>query len=616
MGNLSAEFLKGNYQLLFYPFLACLLSLFLTRFLIGFMPKLGFVDLPDARRIHKTPIPRGGGIAVIVAFFVILLLCTERLADEKYLELIIRFAIPASVLTITGLIDDRFNLPSKIKLFMQIVTGVLVWLFVFQIKNICGFCLPNYISLAFTVFWVIILINAFNLIDGMDGLASGLAAISSLCLAAWAFFTGQPNEILIIPLVMAGSCLGFLRYNFNPAKIFLGDTGSMFLGLFFAMYSLINVEKSVTLSALLIPALAAGVPLFDVFLAMWRRGVRKLSTGQGGIMVADKEHLHHRILNNLTSQRKAAIKIYILAIVVAFLGLMILFFERTIPVLGFFAILLFSFMLIRKIATIELLDSARLVVGNNKRHSFKLFWVQLSIPVVDFALLTTAALCSMWVSKINIIALSWELLILTAPVIMVLFLSGSYRIVFFRSGITEILRIFEYLLLAMILDCYLFYVFVYYHNETDKLLQFLIIYTLASVLTILAFRMGMAYIGLRMLWVFKQKALTGNDVKYVLIVGGGVKAEMYLCYSTRNWQDTQIKVVGIIDDNPGLHDMIVHGHPVLGSISDLDRIYRKHKINYIVLTSEISDEKLQKIREFVKDKDIQIIDFVVKKEFL
>lgn len=602
--------------MLFYPFLACLLSLFLTRFLIGFMPKLGFVDLPDARRIHKTPIPRGGGIAVILAFFVIMVLYTERLTNEKYLELVIRFAIPASVLTITGLIDDRFNLPSKIKLFMQIVTGVLVWLFVFQIKNICGICLPSYISLAFTVFWVIILVNAFNLIDGMDGLASGLATISSLCLAAWAFFTGQPNEILIIPLVMSGSCLGFLRYNFNPAKIFLGDTGSMFLGLFFAMYSLINVEKSVTLSALLIPALAAGVPLFDVFLAMWRRGVRKLSTGQGGIMVADKEHLHHRILNNLTSQRKAAIKIYTLAIVVAFLGLMVLFFERTIPVLGFFAILLFSFMMIRKIATIELLDSARLVVGKNKRHSFKLFWVQLSVPVIDFILLMAASLGAMWVSKVNIINLSWELLILTVPVVLVLFLSGSYRIVFFRSGITEILRIFEYLLLAMILDSYLFYIFVYFHNETDKLLQFLVIYALASVLIILGFRMGMAYIGLRMLWVFKQKALTGNDVSHVLIVGGGVKAEMYLCFNTRNWQDTQVKVVGIVDDNPGLHDMVVHGHPVLGSISDLDRIYRKHKINHIVLTSEISDEKLQIIREFVNGKDIRIVDFVVKKEFL
>lgn len=615
MGNLTAEFLKGNYQLIFYPFLACLLSLFLTRFMIGFLPKLGFVDLPDARRIHTNPIPRGGGIAVILGFFVILLLYTERLADGKYLEWVIRFAIPTSVLTLTGLIDDRFNLPSKIKLFMQIITGVLVWLFVFQIKNICGICLPSYISLAFTVFWVIILVNAFNLIDGMDGLASGLAAISSLCLAAWAFFTGQPNEILIIPLVMAGSCLGFLRYNFNPAKIFLGDTGSMFLGLFFAMYSLINVEKSVTLSALLIPALAAGVPLFDVFLAMWRRGVRKLSTGQGGIMVADKEHLHHRILNNLSSQRKAAVKIYFLAIAVAFLGLMILFFERTIPVLGFFAILLFCFMIIRKIAAIELLDSAKLVFKKNQ-HSFRLFWVQLSIPILDFLLLTAAALGAMWVCKINIINLSWELLILTIPVILVLFLSGSYRIVFFRSSITEILRIFEYLLLAMILNCYLFYIFVYFHNETDKLLQFLIIYSLAAVLAILVFRMGMAYIGLRMLWIFKQKTLSGNNVKNVLIVGGGVKAEMYLCFSTRNWQDTQVKVIGIIDDNPGLHEMVVHGHTVLGSICDLDRIYRKQKINHIVLTSEISDDKMQQIRDFVRGKDIQIVDFVVKKEFL
>lgn len=615
MGNLTAEFFKGNYQLIFYPFLACLLALFLTRFLIGFLPKLGLVDMPDARRIHTNPIPRGGGIAVILAFFVILLLYTERLADEKYLEWVIRFAIPTSVLTVTGLIDDRFNLPSKLKLFMQIITGVLVWLFVFKIKNICGFCLPDYISLAFTVFWVIILVNAFNLIDGMDGLASGLAAISSLCLAAWAFFTGQPNEILIIPLVMAGSCLGFLRYNFNPAKIFLGDTGSMFLGLFFAMYSLINVEKSVTLSALLIPALAAGVPLFDVFLAMWRRGVRKLSTGQGGIMIADKEHLHHRILNHLTSQRKAAVKIYFLAIAVAFLGLMVLFFERTIPVLGFFAILLFCFMIIRKIAAIELLDSAKLVFKKNQ-HSFRLFWIQLSIPILDFLLLLAVALGAMWVCKINIINLSWELLILTIPVILVLFVSGSYRIVFFRSSITEILRIFEYLLLAMILDCYLFYIFVYYHNETDKLLQFLIIYSLAAVLSILVFRMGMAYIGLRMLWIFKQKTLSGNDVKNVLIVGGGVKAEMYLCYSTRNWQDTQIKVIGIIDDNPGLHEMVVHGHTVLGSICELDRIYRKHKINHIVLTSEISDEKMQKIRDFVRGKDIQIVDFVVKKEFL
>ena len=210
-----------------------------------------------------------------------------------------------------GLWDDRFGMPAAVKLAGQAAVGGLAYMLDMHLGAFFGIALPVWIDLPATVFWFVAFINAFNLIDGMDGLATGLAAIAAFGLAGVFLIGSEPGDCLVM-LALLGACLGFLRFNFNPAQIFLGDTGSMFLGCTLAALALNTSTKSTTLMALVVPLLAVGIPMFDTFLAVWRRVARKFLEQDGGSAVfgADIDHLHHRLLKTGLSQRRVAALLY------------------------------------------------------------------------------------------------------------------------------------------------------------------------------------------------------------------------------------------------------------------------------------------------------------------
>ncbi len=277
--------------------------------------KLGAVDIPkDERRIHKKPIARLGGLAIVSGFFISILfnILNDALINSSVFQInkqMTGLLAGTLIIVAVGIIDDIYQLDAKVKLIFQIVSAVIVVISGIRIEVISNpvnglSALSPYVSYPLTVLWIIGITNAINLIDGLDGLAAGVSSIASLSL----FFVSvilRRWDVAIITAALAGSTLGFLPYNFNPAKIFMGDTGSTFLGFTLGVISIQGTLKSYTAIAIAIPLLVLGLPLFDTVFAVLRR----LISGKS-IMEADRGHLHHRLMDMGLSQKQSVVAMY------------------------------------------------------------------------------------------------------------------------------------------------------------------------------------------------------------------------------------------------------------------------------------------------------------------
>jgi UDP-GlcNAc:undecaprenyl-phosphate/decaprenyl-phosphate GlcNAc-1-phosphate transferase len=294
-------------QLFIIPFiLAALISSISTPLVRKLAFRVDAVDIPkDNRRIHKEPMPLIGGLAIAMGVFIGILIFMP--IDKTTISIL----LGGVVILIGGIIDDIKELSPRYKMVFQIVAGIILILGDVKVDFITnpfakgsGIMYLNWISIPITLFWVVGITNTLNFIDGLDGLSAGVAMISSLSLMAVAARFGYTNVIILAALV-AGACLGFLPFNFNPAKIFMGDTGALFLGFMLAAISIEGVMKSVAAIAVIAPILILGVPIFDTTFAIFRR----LLNGQS-VAAADKGHLHHRLLNKGFSQKKSVLILY------------------------------------------------------------------------------------------------------------------------------------------------------------------------------------------------------------------------------------------------------------------------------------------------------------------
>jgi UDP-GlcNAc:undecaprenyl-phosphate GlcNAc-1-phosphate transferase len=289
------------------PFIiSVVISLFMTPIARKIAIKVGAIDIPkDERRVHKKPIPLMGGLAIYVSIVVASIIFLS--VDKTLISII----VGGTIIFISGIIDDIKDLSPRGKLLFQILAAVIL---IFGDVKIDALTNPftqssnliplNGFSVPITIFWVVGITNTLNLIDGLDGLASGVAMIASL---SFLFVANKFNyiQVMIMSSIIAGSCLGFLPYNFNPAKIFMGDTGALFLGFMLAAVSIEGVMKSVATIAVVVPIIILGVPIFDTTFAIFRR----LLNGKS-IAEADKGHLHHRLLKMGFSQKKTVLILY------------------------------------------------------------------------------------------------------------------------------------------------------------------------------------------------------------------------------------------------------------------------------------------------------------------
>ena len=302
--------MEFNFFILWAAFLTSLvLALAFTPLAIWLAPKIGAMDIPkDERRVHVKPIPRFGGMAIFIGVMAsTLIFIMPAFIPGKTVEGIL---IGGALIYLFGVIDDLRDINPKLKLLGQVVCACIVYASGIRLDFINDFLggedllFSSVPAFLVTILWIVGITNAVNLVDGLDGLAAGIAAIASLCIAYAGYIHGHYVAATAM-LAVAGGALGFLPYNFHPAKIFMGDGGSQFLGFCLATFSLIQPVKSATVVAVAIPALVLGLPIFDTAFAILRRIIRRQS-----IIVADKEHLHHRIMRAGFGQRRSVMIMY------------------------------------------------------------------------------------------------------------------------------------------------------------------------------------------------------------------------------------------------------------------------------------------------------------------
>ena len=294
---------------------AAVVSLISTPVVRSLAFRVGAVDVPkDNRRMHNHPIPRMGGLAIFFGFILSVLLFVPLTQQLRTMLL------GAVVIVILGIFDDIYALPAMPKFMIQIAAALVAVLGgnrIFGLSNINIFSSDPYwelgwLSIPISVLWIVGITNAVNLIDGLDGLACGVSTISSMTLLVIALIMAEP-DVAILTAALAGACLGFLPYNMNPARIFMGDTGSTFLGYILAVVSIQGLFKFYTFISFAAPFLMLGLPIFDTCFAILRR----LAKGQSP-MAPDRGHIHHRLIDMGFSQKQAVAMLYVIS---AILGL-------------------------------------------------------------------------------------------------------------------------------------------------------------------------------------------------------------------------------------------------------------------------------------------------------
>ncbi len=292
-----------QYLLIFVT--AFILALIFTPVAIKIAPKIGAVDIPkDNRRMHTKAMPRFGGMAIYIGTV------TSMLIFLPFSTQLMGLIAGGTLIFLVGIIDDLKNLPAKVKLVCQILCAFILFQFSVRISFIGNpfgegyYFFPWIVQLLVTVIWIVGITNTINLIDGLDGLAGGVAFIASISIAYIAFINGR-TEASMAMLAIAGGALGFLPFNFNPAKIFMGDGGALFLGFMIAGFSVMSPMKSATMLATVVPVLVLGLPIFDTTFAILRRLINRRP-----IMEADKGHLHHRIMATGLGQRRTVLTLY------------------------------------------------------------------------------------------------------------------------------------------------------------------------------------------------------------------------------------------------------------------------------------------------------------------
>src|SRR3990172_741143 len=308
------------------------LSLFFTPLVISYATRVGAIDQPNERKVHNQPIPRLGGIAIYISFFLSLVLAMYINPDINALAGMspyhgVMLVISLTLVLFLGICDDLKPLSPGKKFIGQVLAASIVYMAGFRISAITHPLSPSLLDLGFlayplTIVWIVGITNAFNLIDGLDGLASGVALIVSVTIFAISLIRNDATTAMMA-ILMAGALIGFLRYNFQGARIFLGDSGSLFIGFTLAILSMQSSTKGSTAFAIIVPMLALGLPIMDTFLSMVRRLVKSILPANGKslglrgkistMFNPDRGHIHHQLVARGFSHKKVVLLLYLVS---------------------------------------------------------------------------------------------------------------------------------------------------------------------------------------------------------------------------------------------------------------------------------------------------------------
>ena len=607
---------------------SCVLTLILTPLVREVNRKLGMVDKPDPRRINKVPIPRGGGLALVIGIFasyaVFLAVSGRPALQGVHPGLFVKMSSLSVVMALVGLADDRFSLSPKIKLAAQVVVAALVWFWADLGFNDIWPSIPVWLDCALTVFWIVGAVNAFNLIDGLDGLASGLALIAVMGMAGGLFFVQNPQATMFYFAIMGG-LVGFLRYNYNPASVFLGDCGSMFLGFTVATLPLASHVENSFLVSVGVPLLAMGVPIFDTSLAILRRSIRHLIVRQKGergqddgndrVMTADADHLHHRILRSMgMNQRRAAWALYVLAASGVVVGLVGLSLKSRAAGLWLVALAAAAVVVFRDMATIELFDAGRLLnsVAHSRNVAVRRRWARLSIPfyvAVDLLILIGMFFLTSWALRITISTsmLRTSLPLRVAPTFFLLIFFHAYSTVWTRAQHSNFVRLF----LACVFGSVCGTVLVYYAPSVpaSHYKAFTLLYALLPFVSMTLVRILRGTIRDVFYAIDCSRLKARKDVSRILVYGAGLRYRSFRRELVRTTAANDRMIVGLLDDDLTLRGKRIGGIRILGTINQAPEIINEVNADAVVIACQISDEWLKVVKDILRPTGVKVTHF-------
>ncbi len=623
-------------QILKYPVVfavGAVLSLLLARAWGPRALRWGFVDRPGGRKEHGHPVPTAGGIAVFLAFHAacaaVFLLPWRPFAGQVPIDWWLRFLPLSAGMAALGFLDDRFNLPPAAKLAGQVALIATAYAVGLRIETFQGVPLPGGFDFLFTMLWFLALTNAFNLIDGVDGLAAGIAVIASVGVAASLLLRHAPGDVLLF-LGLAGACAGFLRYNFYPARVFLGDTGSLFIGFAFAALALSTHSKGPATAAIAAPLLAAGIPLFDSLLAIWRRTVRRVRAPNGarsgallGVGEADAEHLHHRLLREGRAPRQVALLLYAGTAGLVALGLLVTVFnDRALGILSL-AFLAGAYTVVRHLAWIELRDSGEAVMRGLatpvRRNRTLLVYVVLDLAVLG-GVLALALYAMQRVPGAAHVDLRRQW-VRHAPLdiglpFLALLLFRSYSRVWYLARISE----YAATGLAVVLG-YAIALGIHLTGSSAAaapgpwIVRFVLLAGVAAP----------AVVGLRAALRVAQDAShgalralrgAGERGERTLVCGAGHRTTLFL--RELAWPGVggpALDVVGLVADDSALRGHRVYGIPVLGHPEDVPRLVREHRVRAVYLVEDVPAEIEERMRAAAAEAGARVVRWeIVERE--
>lgn len=608
------------------------LSFVLTPTVRWLSVRLKALDVPNARKVHDRPIPRLGGVAIYIAFSLVMFLVFSPFAVVKNPFMTVGmhwwtgFLTASSIIVVLGAFDDIRTLGVRVKFLIQMLAAAVAMNFGYIIGQVelpwLGVIDLGLWSVPITLLWIVGLTNAFNLIDGLDGLASGAALISSLTLMGVAMLH-ENVELALLCAVLAGCVLGFLPYNFHPASIFLGDSGSLFLGFTLAVLSITASHKSTVAVSLLIPILAFGLPIMDTLLSMARRFLRAIHVWEtttsgtyriffmGGrtMFEGDRDHIHHRLMRLGINHGRAVIFLYAVCAVMGAGALIIASYSNFNTGLVLLAMGVAVAIGIRKLRyeELQLLQNGTLVPLSR----FPILgYESFQIPI-DLVMVSMAYYAAYWLRFEGAFeGVAKQCFITTLPAmllskVIIFHLSGLYRIKWRRAGVPEMLRGVR----SMILGC---------GAAAGVLLLLPIDQCSKAVLVVDFYVMSSLLLGMRLSVRLLDYYAQSNPAhkRRVLIYGTGRTASLLVRELQYN-QRHSMTPVGFIDDDSKKKRKLMHGYPVLGSFEVLAEVLEKGGVQELVIaTTKLPPDRLEQVKKISHQYNVTLRQFSVSIERL
>jgi UDP-GlcNAc:undecaprenyl-phosphate GlcNAc-1-phosphate transferase len=608
--------------------IAGLVSMAVTPLIIRLAHHFDVLDKPGTRKIHLRIVPRMGGLAVFTGMLVSLFLYCFFYPDlfkniffeRKYLHII----TGALVMMVLGIVDDKYGLNAKVKFTVQIVVAAFViynGLKIERITNPFGSALElGYFAYPVTLLWIVGVTNAINLSDGLDGLATGIALIVSITMFAVSFTLGNKPGMLIMSAVLTGSLVGFLKYNFNPARIFMGDTGSLFIGFLLATLSIKGTLVSSTTVSMLTPLIALGVPIIDTLFAMVRRMV-----GGRNPFAADKQHFHHRLLSSGLTQKQAVVVIYSVCVIFGVIAFVMTAAQSELAagLLLIFGIMIFTG--IRKLGYVEgFLVKLKQERYRQKRKLYKSLYLEPDAqPPVWFRI----------ISKKGFFELAVDSVIIFGALYVTRYV--------FDEGVMGDKTFISQLAVVAVCSYGSFALFGYYREmwryiSLDSIGKYVKGVTAATLASYFALAFGSPFLWIPakhiiVFWLVMMFLVSATRLIYnfystyqkreltrvgggerLLIYGAGDRGEVLLSAIIKE-DLLNYRPIGFIDDNPAKQNREILGCKILGDINSLDQIVDTYSVQRIVISSPyINGHREGTLKDICRKHGIKLCHFKIQ----